>query len=295
MARKLALLALATLLPLAPPAGAQTERPGDPPATTEKDLLAEFNKAVKVPGGKERAAAYTALGEASRSLPDKGASKLLAKTLARGLDEDDLEIRSAVVAQLGWGRDVDTVIAGFKGFLDGQLKDVDKRITRPDEESRSYVGSGVVLLGNACTALANYRDDRSIEILASLLRNLRQNSEGADLSTRVVGPIAKALLSLGTHDAVEAAVKQTQTFTGDWQGPAAKNLHEALAQFATAAGAAPPDYSDNVAVAWHEWFQKNADKFPRKIGKLKEPPASPPPGMDGKEMRTARDGSAERP
>jgi hypothetical protein len=185
----------------------------------------------------------------------------------------------------------------FKGYLDPQLKDIDKRITRPDEESKSYVSRGSSLLTNACAALANYKDDRSVEILSSLLRNLRPPTEGADLASKVVGGIASALLSLGTHDAVEAAVKQTQTFVGtEWQEQAAKALHDTLSRFAQEQGAAGPEYSDNYSVSWHEWFQKNADKFPKKLGKLKEPPASPPSLMGKKSgMRSLTSDGPERP
>src|SRR5262245_15304740 len=67
--------------PADPAAGAAAA----PAGPTEKDLLADFGKAFKSRKPAERAAAITALGDASRTLPDKGASKPMAKALSDGL------------------------------------------------------------------------------------------------------------------------------------------------------------------------------------------------------------------
>jgi hypothetical protein len=185
-------------------------------------------------------------------------------------------VRSAAVGQLAWGRQVDTAIAAFKDMLEDQRKEIDKRITRPDPESRDYVGRGSRLYGDACHALANYRDDRSASALAEQLKALRPNTDGNNLSTRIVGELARSALSLGTADTVEVTVQQTQVYSEDdgFQEPAARALHEALAEFSTAKGVAPPEYTKTYYVAWHNWFEANGKLFPKKLGKLDAPPTA---------------------
>jgi hypothetical protein len=111
-----------------------------------------------------------------------------------------------------------------------------------------------------------------------------------------VGPLAEAVLALGTHDAVEAAIKQTQTYvgTGAYQEVASLQLHRALAAFAVTFGQAPPEFSDNVSVAWNKWFREAGDKLPKSLGRLKEPPASPPPERHKGMRSRSDDGSAPR-
>jgi len=255
-----------------------------PTGPTEKDLLADFGKAFKSRKPAERAAAITALGDASRELPDKGTSKPMAKALSDGLADDELEVRAAAVGQLAWGRQVETVLAAFKSMLEDQRKQIDKRITRPDPESRDYVGRASRLYGDACRALANYKDDRSEATLSEEIKSLRPNTDGANLSTRLVGDLARALLSLGTAEAVENTVKQTQVYSEDdgFQEPAARAIHEALAEFSTAKGVAPPEWSKTYYVSWHNWFEANSKLFPKKLGKLDAPPTAAADGMADK-------------
>jgi len=290
-----ALLAALLLAPLGPLAaqGAAGGAPGAsqdaaPAGPSEKDLLSEFTKAFKSHKTPERAAAITALGDMSRQLPDQGAGKAVAKALAEGLGDDELEVRSAAVGQLGYGRHVDTTISAFKSMLEDQRKQIDKRITRPDAESRDYVARGSRLYGDACHALANYRDDRSVAVLSDQIKSLRPNTDGNNLSTRLVGELARALLSLGTFDAVQVTVRQTQAYSDDdgFQEPAGRALHEALAEFSTAKGVAPPEWSKTYYVAWDDWFEANSKLFPKKLGKLDAPP---PTAAAGTGMDTPRD------
>ncbi|MHC4846107.1 MAG: HEAT repeat domain-containing protein [Planctomycetota bacterium] len=261
---------------------------------TEKDLVSDFAKAFRSKDAPTRAAAITALGDLSRSLEDGGTSKRIAKELAKGLDDDELEVRAAAIGQLAWGRHVDTVIGAFKSGLDDLQKEVDKRITNPDEEAQAFVARGTRLYGDACMALANYKDDRSAEILGSQLKNLRRNTENNNLSTRLVGRSAQALLDIGGREGVEIAVKQMQVYNGQYQGQASRNLHQQLAEFAVRVGKAPPEWTENVAVDWHNWFEDNEELFPKKIGKLKEPPPERP-YVDPRMERGRRDGGPERP
>ena len=287
-----ALLAALLLAPGATLLAQEGGKPADPPAgdaaapagPAEKDLLADFGKAFKSRKPAERAAAITALGDASRELPDKGTSKPMAKALSDGLKDDELEVRAAAVGQLAYGRHIETVLAAFKDMLEDQRKQIDKRITRPDPESRDYVGRASRLYGDACRALANYKDDRSTAALSDEIKSLRPNTDGANLSTRLVGDLSRALLSLGTADAVENTVKQTQVYSEDdgFQEPAARAIHEALAEFSTAKGVAPPEWSKTYYVAWHNWFEANSKLFPKKLGKLDTPPTAASDGMADK-------------
>ncbi|MBM3984960.1 MAG: hypothetical protein FJ296_04600 [Planctomycetes bacterium] len=283
-----ALLAIALLL--ATPRAVAQKSPPDAPgksgqpaaqAPDEKALVREYDKALKTKDAATRAAAVMALGDASRALPDGGASKYMAKALARTLEDEDLEVQSAVVAQLSWGRDVETVLDALGAHVEVVRKEVERRISRPDEESKSYVNRATRLFGDTSKALANYRDDRSVEALASIIQRLRANTEGNTTSARLVGRIAEALLDLGTHDAVQACIRQTQMYTevDGYQELAAKELHRVLAIFATRVGKAPPDFSLTWSVAWDNWFEEHGSSFPKKLGKLKQPPAQAPATM----------------
>lgn len=265
----------------------------DAEGPTEKELISDFSKAFRSKDAPTRAAAITALGDLSRGLEDGGTSKRMAKELADGLEDDDLEVRAAAIGQLAWGRHPATTISAFKSVLDDLQKQVDRRLTRPDEESRDYVMRGTRVFGDACMALANYKDDRSVEILASQLKNLRSNTSNNNLSTRLVGRTARALLQVPNAEGVETAIKQMQVYNGQYQTPASRALHKELAEFATSVGKAPPDWEPNVAVAWHNWFEDNEKLFAKKLGKLKEPPPERPykdPRMSG----DRKDGGPER-
>jgi hypothetical protein len=244
----------------------------------EKTLIHEFDKDFVNKDATVRVAALMKLGDASRKLPDLGHSRYTAKTLTKGLDDDDLEVQSAAVGQLAWGRDVDTAIDALGKHVENVRKEIDKRITRPDQESKNYVNRATRLFGDTCRAQANYRDDRSVDVLASIIGRLRPNTDGNDGSTRLVGRIAEALTDLGTQDAIDACIKQTGVYgeTDSFNEPAAKELHRVLSLFASKAGKAPPDYTATYYVEWGKWFEKNKEAFPKKLGKLKEPPNAPP-------------------
>jgi hypothetical protein len=275
---------------LAPVTSAQ-----DAEGPTEKGLVGEFSKAFRSKDPAVRSAAITALGDMSRQLEDGGTSKRIAKELAKGLDDDELEVRAAAIGQLAWGRHVDTAISAFKSGLDDMQKQVDRRLTKPDEEAQNYVQVGSRLYGNACMALANYKDDRSADILASQLKNLRRNTENNNLSSRLVGRVAKALLDIGDKEGVEIAIRQMGVYQGgEYQAQPSRNLHQELAEFAVRVGKAPPNWEENVAVAWHNWFEDNEDLFPKKVGKLKEPPPERP-YVDPRTRQGRMDGGPERP
>jgi hypothetical protein len=294
------------VLALALPATAQEEGGQEPPKPDkpvkepdEKDFVHEYDKAMKSKDPAQRAAAVTALGDATRKLPPEASQgRYVAKALAKALEDEDLEVQSAAVSELSWGRDVDTTLDVLGAHIENTRKEIDKLITRPDEESKQYVNRATRLFGDSCTAFANYRDDRTVTTLSDIMGRLRANTESNNISTRIVGRMAEALLSLGTQDAVTACVRQTQQYTENdsYQEPAAKDLHRVLALFATSAGKAPPDFTQNFYVDWDQWLEKYKDSFPKKLGKLKEPPGSPPEAMKptGRTDGTEAGGAAPR-
>jgi hypothetical protein len=88
------LVALALAWPLVSLASAQG-------AASEKRMLAEFQAAFGSSEPAERAKAVTALGEGTRALEDKGSSKAVAKALAQGLADPDMDVATAAVWQFG--------------------------------------------------------------------------------------------------------------------------------------------------------------------------------------------------
>ena len=250
-------------------------------ALDEKDFVHDFDKEFATKDAAARVAAISKLGDSTRQLADGGRTRYVARALAKGLEDDDLEVQSAAVAQLAWGRDVDTVLDVLAKHVENTRKEIEKRITRPDEENRKYVNRATRLFGDSCHALANHRDDRAVDSLASIIGRLRPNTDGSDTSTRLVGRIAESLLTLGSHEAVDACIKQTGVYSDDdtFQEPAAKDLHRVLSLFASRVGKAGPDYTPTYYVEWANWFKKHEDAFPKKLGKLKDPPSSPPSDM----------------
>jgi plasmid stabilization system protein ParE len=273
--------------PAAPPAGKDAPAGKEAPAAKEakpldeKDFVHEFDKECSTKDPAARVAAISKLGDSTRQLADGGRTRYVARALAKGLDDDDLEVQSAAVAQLAWGRDVETVLDVLGKHVENTRKEIEKRITRPDDENRKYVNRATRLFGDSCYALANYRDDRAVDSLASVIERLRPNTDGSDTSTRLVGRIAESLLLLGSHDAVNACIKQTGVYSDDdtFQEPAAKDLHRVLSLFASKVGKAGPDYTPTYYVEWANWFKKHEASFPKKLGKLKDPPSSPPADM----------------
>ena len=261
-------LAIATLtVPLAAQAPA-------PP--TEKSLLAEYKDALKSNEPSYRAAAISAMSEATRELEDAGASKKVAKALAKGLADEDLEVQAAAITALSWGRQPDVVIDVYEDHIKDLRNEIEKRLTRPDEESVAFKQDASRQYAAVCEALGRHADDRSVDVLISQLRTLTKNSKGKNnLSTILSTPLAEALLELGSQEAVEAVVKQTGVYQGPNQQQPAKRLHASLSAFSEGRGWAPSDYSFGYDQAWRDWLDEHEKEFSPKLGKLTEPVGEP--------------------
>jgi|SRR5688572_11244539 len=266
----LARLALALAFSLCALVGADAQSSG------EKDLLAAFKESFAASDPAERARALNTLGDASRALPDQGSGKKVAQALAKGLEDDELEVCQAAVFQFARLRDVDTAIGALDAFLREQYKQLERRVESSAPNSRNHVERATCVFANAGHVLANYADDRSAATLIGLLASLKADTKKNDLGSRLVGGLAAASLHLGTQAAVETAVKQTKTFRGGAQAAGARKLHDALSAFATAKGMTPPEWGDDYSEQWHAWLEANRNKLPEKLGKLATPPTGDP-------------------
>ena len=254
----------------------QATTPASSGAVSEKELLADFKESFDAPDPAMRATAVTTLGELSRQLPDKGAGKRVAQALAKGLEDRELEVGAAVIAQFCSGRDVDTVIGALDPYMRDLYKVIEKNVGNPDDGVRNLVERATYLFENGCIALANYHDDRVAALFVPLLAGLPADTKKRDLGSRLVGPLATAALEQGTEAAAEAAVNQTKTFGLPAQAAGARKLHDALAEFANRNEMTPPEWSDAYAEQWLAWLAANRNKLPKKLGRLTAPPENEP-------------------
>jgi len=244
-------------------------------APTEKALLDAFKKSFASADAATREQALTTLGETSRQLPDKGASKKVAQALVLGLKDAELAVGAAALFQLGREREVDTVIAALGECLRLHRAELEGKIRRKDVEARNYVERATVLFRNACRVLANYRDDRSAAILVGLLAKVPPESKDHDLTQRLVSALGPTTLELGTLAAFETAVKRLAGFTLAPEGPA-QTLLTALDEAATRLELAPPKGAEATVAGWQAWLEANRARLPAKLGRLTTPPTSDP-------------------
>lgn len=281
------LLVAALALLCTAPARAKASTPASAAgAAGEKELLAAFKDAFAASDPAARAAAVTTLGNASRNLPDKGAGKKVAQALAKGLEDDELEVCQATVFQFARLREVETVTGALEPFLRELREQLERKVESSDGLSRNFVERATVVFENAGYVLANYEDDRSAATLVPLLAGLDADTKKNDLGSRLIGALAAATLELGTEAAVETAVKLTKTFKLPAQAAGARKLHDALTEFATEKGMTPPDWGDFYTEQWHTWLEAHRNKLPKTLGKLAAPPTSDPShplsGLPGK-------------
>jgi hypothetical protein len=267
---------------------------------TEKGLRVAFREMYASPDESKRAEAVTTLSNASRELPDKGSSKLMARTLAGALDDDSPTVQSAAVSALAWGRHVETTIDAMSEILHEMNKLSAKLATRPDEESRTRRRLATRIYSQACVALGRHPDERSLDALVDELRKQRPRMGTNVASEEFVRPLSTALLELGSHKAVEHVVTTTNIFSGNVlrnnvSSGTAQALHGALSAFSEGIGYGPPAYSDTYDQSWRAWFKRYEDELPPSLGKLKEPVAAPEYRRPSRNQNRRRPGKRERP
>ncbi len=272
----------------------------DATGPSEKDLRETFRKGIRSPDPSARIEAVATLGNASRSLPDGGSSKLMARTLAGALDDDDMGVRAAAVGALAWGRHVETVVDVLGDLLPELRQEVAALSTRPDEESRTRRAQTARLYEATCVALGRHPDDRSVEALVDEIRKMRPRTGTQDASELLVGPVSSGLLALGSQESVGQVVKLTTVFSGSVlinrvSEGTAKELHVLLSAFSEDLGYGPPAWSDTYDQSWRTWFQEHEDDLPKELGKLEEPVPAPEYRRPERVPDRRRPGQAERP
>lgn len=262
-------------------------------ADTERAQLDVFRDFYKGSDPDRLAEVITAFGEASRRLDDGGGSRAVAKALARGLKEDELSPRNASVVALSYGRDPDTVLPLLEDLLGEARTEIQKRLTRPDPESRAERNAWSELYSITCRALAYHADDRAVDALADEMRRVRPGGQNNNLPAILIPPLTDALTSLGQREGIELIVRTTSNFVGANQKGNAKRLHSALAGFSDGLGWAPPTFDDKYDQSWRDWFDEHEDELPDSLGKLEEP-IERPAGLNGRRRMNTPDPNAPR-
>ncbi len=266
----------------------------------EKEMREAFKKEFGRNDAERRLAAIQTYDADTRGLLDEGKSRLVAKTLAGGLTDDDMAVCQAAVSAMSYGRDVETAIDGLEDGLSHYRKVMGKTATRPDTESRNQYRGALDAYRAACAALANYKDDRSTKHLEAHFKKINPGGSVDNVSQNLVSPLAEGLLALGSQRSVKVVIDQTKRFTASiGKGTSnreqvrqntARSLHDALASFARSIERVPPEFGQNYQQDWTDWFKQNKDLFPDKLGKLTEPPGPPSSQpMDRGLLRGGRD------
>ena len=286
---------LAFLVALGPLMGAQDAGS----AVTEKELREAFRKEYASTDEAARSEAITVLSDASRTLPDGGSSKMLARTFASAMKSDKSPaVQAAAVGALAWGRHVETSIDAMSDMLHELSKLSAKLSTRPDEASRTQRRQATQLYTQLCQALSRHPDDRSLKALEDELRKQRPRSGSGSASVEFVRPLSTALLQLGSQKAVECVVSTTAVFSGSAlvnNGGTARGLHEVLAAYSEEVGYGAAAYSDRYDQFWRKWLKEHKSDLPPKLGKLKEPVEAPEYRPNNRSRDRKRPGERERP
>ena len=197
--------------------------------------------------------------------PFKGA----AEVLVEALKDDKLVVQSAAFRLLADGQHPETAVAGyvkrvkwFKGHMWTLVADM----TGPNEE-HGGVGDAMEVLRRAVSAGESLRDDRVVDALSGLLNTFPTEMRGEPVAMAT----CRALLRLGTNDAVKTVIKQ---FSAQQDVSKTRQIHFALRTYSNRLDIEEsPEYSDNVQSDWVAWMRKNKKSIPKKLGKWTGPPA----------------------
>lgn len=211
--------------------------------------------------------------EAVASLADdhsNAPSKAAAEVLVAALEDDKLVVQGAAFRYLGDGQHPETSVVGyvkrikwFKTHMWTLVADM----TGPNEE-HGGVGDALEVLQSAVTAGQELRDDRVVDALSGLLNAFPVEMRGEPVAMAT----SRALLRLGTADALKAVIKQFGSLT---DASKVRQVHFALRTFANRLEIEEsPDFGDNVEAEWVAWMRQNKKRIPKKLGKWTGPPES---------------------
>jgi len=276
--------------------------PQDPAGVeAERSLRAAYSSGLHAADASTRAGAVSAYSEGTRALgAELAASKLVASTLAKALDDDDLQVQSAAVLALAWGRHPETAIAALREVLPGLRNEAENLSTRPDGPSQERRRLASQVYAAACAALGRHADDRAVEALAEELRKIRPQQGPGAVAELHARPLADGLLALGSAPAVELVVKTTGVFSGSTLRDGAslataRQLHTALAAFSERLGHGPPTWTELYDQDWRKWFKAHAAELPVRLGQMQQPAAAPVYVAPGRDRDARQPGRPERP
>jgi len=261
----------------------------------EKKLRKEFESAYRSRAASERAAAVRTYAERTRELSDPGLDRVIARTLEKAADDDDPAVLGAVADALSWGRDPDIALSTLEDITEELRQEVERLSTRPETDEQLRFRAALDSYARSADALGAHPDDRSVEVLARQMRTLQRRGKVEAAVAGMARPLAIALLRLGSRDAVEVVVKQTNEFSGSAMadGPLGQSrrrsamiLHDALTSFSLEhfGESAPAFDGDTYDQHWRDWFSEHEDDLSEELDELDEPTIAP-----GR-RRTAEDG-----
>lgn len=204
-----------------------------------------------------------ALSEEHENAPTKEA----AEVLVRALEDDQLVVQRAAFQWLASGQHPETAVTGYVARLkwfQGNMWSLVADMTGPGGKHGS-AGEAMDVLETAVGVGKELRDDRVVTALSGLLNAFPTEMRGEPIAMSA----SRALLYLGTKDAVEAVIKQ---FGSQSDVSKMRSVHFALKTFANRLEIeVTPEFGDNVEGDWKGWFRKNARRIPKKLGKWTGP------------------------
>jgi hypothetical protein len=154
-------------------------------------------------------AEVAALTKAHENAPSRG----VADTLAIALDDESFGIRAKAANFLVDGQHPDAAVKALTKALDDVREEFSKIGRRAQErgggEHSILSGDGKLYVDAVVGGLAKLPDDRSVEALCNLLKQLP-----ADAPSEAVLPVARALEQLGAREGIQTIVQRMVTGEG---------------------------------------------------------------------------------
>ena len=198
------------------------------------------------------------------SAPFKGA----AEVIVAALEDDQLVVQAAAFRHLSDGQHPETSVVGYVKrikWFNGHMWTLVADMTGPNGE-HGGVGEAMEVLQRAASCGEGLRDDRVVSALSRLLSAFPTEMRGDPVAMATL----RALLRLGTADALKAVIKQ---LGGQADLSQTRQIHFALKTFANRLDIEEtPEFGDNIAGDWLAWSRKNKKSIPKKLGKWTGPP-----------------------
>ncbi|MEM6569176.1 MAG: hypothetical protein AAF726_21935 [Planctomycetota bacterium] len=233
----------------------------------EKAELKRLKPKLNSKDPKERTNALYEVAALSRE-HEQEPSKEVAEVLAAALDDESLNVRSVAIDLLVNGQHTETAIKAVIGVMKGFESNMFTLVgTLMGPKGKNDVDDAMRYLEVTMHSAGQLRDDRVASALASVLLAYPTEMRGEPVAMAA----SQSLLKFGTRDAVDAVIRQLDSRP---EATRAKNIHDALAAFATRSEIeeVPAADDEDLKKAWRAWAKKNASRFPKKLGKLKWKP-----------------------